>query len=195
MRRTPTFLTRIYSGSQELKISEAEELAEILKSSRDEVLARAGLSIPEIAPPPMSPAPFAARQGRTHDHAQGFASDAAPWVPKPDDATAEPIRNMARSLGAGVAGRDIWRVNSRVMILDGFAEGDFILVDQHASPKPGDAVIAQVYDWDRGTATTILRRYDPSVLTAASANPSEWKPLSTESVKIMGVVTAGWWMK
>lgn len=81
------------------------------------------------------------------------------------------------------------------MILDGFAEGDFMLVDQHAEPKAGDAVIAQVYDWDRGTATTVLRRFDPPVLTAASTNPSEWKPLSIESVKIMGVVTASWRLK
>lgn len=188
MRRTPTFLTRIYSGAQELKISEAEELAEILKSPRDEVLAHAGLAQPNMAPPPMPAGLSAIRRQQP----QGFASDAVPWVPKPDDPSEKPILNMADTLRAGNAGRDIWRVSSRVMILDGFAEGDFMLVDQHAEPKAGDAVIAQVYDWDSGSAATVLRRFDPPVLTAASTNPSEWKPLSIESVKIMGVVVASW---
>lgn len=188
MGRTPTFLTRIYSGAQELKISEAEELAEILNSSRDEVLARAGLALPDMAPPSMPPGFHAARRVQP----QGFANDAAPWVPQLDDRERERVEDMASHLIKGHGGRHIWQVKNRVMILDGFAEGDFMLVDQHMEPKSGDAVIAQVYDWNRGTATTVLRRFDPPVLIAASANPSEWKPLSIESVKIMGVVTASW---
>lgn len=82
------------------------------------------------------------------------------------------------------------------MILAGYAEGDFLLVDQHAASNAGagDVVIAQVYDWDIGAASTLLRRYDPPVLSAASTDPADWRThvVEQKNVKIMGVVKASW---
>lgn len=127
---------------------------------------------------------------------QGLSEgDVAAWKPKASrDEPSSRIADMGKLLAGGRGGRDIWQVTSRAMILAGYAEGDFVLVDQHAHPEAGSIVLAQVYDWELGSATTLLRRYDPPVLTAASTDPAEWRPyvVDGKNVRIMGVVTASW---
>lgn len=146
--------------------------------------------------PVFVPAGAASRSARVRQAPPtGFSdSDVAPWIPKPDDPQRQRVEDMAAYLSEGRGGRDIWRVKSRAMILAGYDDQDLILVDQHATAEAGSVVIAQVYDHDIGSAATLLRRFDPPVLSAASPDPGDWKPhvVDGRNVKIMGVVTASW---
>jgi SOS-response transcriptional repressor LexA len=91
-------------------------------------------------------------------------------------------------------GVDVWRVKSRAMALSGLLEGDFMLVDTHAAERvrAGDVVIAQIYT--RTGANTVLRRFEPPVLVAASADPADGRVhvVDGDNVVIRGKVVASW---
>jgi hypothetical protein len=59
--------------------------------------------------------------------------------------------------------------------------------------RPGDVVIAQVYDRG-GSAKTVLRRFEPPVLVAASMDPEDWRVhvVDGNNVLIRGKVVASW---
>lgn len=173
--RDRTIVSRIYHGRQSMTPDQAEVFARLLNVPIEEVAERAGLKLPRLG--------RAAPTGLSE-------SDVTPWRPKGDDPQPQPP-NAESNSGAG---RDIWRINTRAMILAGYAEGDWIVVDQHILPEAGDVVVAQVYDWEIGSAATVLRRYDPPVLVAASTDPSEWRVhvVDNKNVKIMGVVISSW---
>lgn len=178
--RDRAIVSRIYTGRQKMTFDQAQVFAELLKQPLSEILAHAGLTDTATA----------------QSLQRGFSeSDAAAWIPK-EGKTSEYVEEMAKALGAGQEGREIWRVKSRAMAMAGYLEGDFILVDQRSADqaKSGDVVIAQVYDWDVGSAVTLLRRYEPPVLAAASTDPADWKAhvVDHRNVKIMGLVKASW---
>lgn len=50
-----------------------------------------------------------------------------------------------------------WRLHTRALELEGFMPGDIVLVDERASPRPGDAVYATVQD--RTKADPIMRQF------------------------------------
>ena len=78
----------------------------------------------------------------------------------------------------------------------GYMPGDYILVDTNAADRArqGDAVIAQIYDNSAGSATTLLRRFEPPVLVAASMEPDERRVhiVDGTNVIIRGKVVASW---
>lgn len=179
--RDRTVVSRIYSGRQRMTLDQAKVFAGALEAPLAEILDRAGImdaaTVREIAPP-------------------GFGEgDASKWQPETGNQMSW-VGDFAEFLGGGRAGQDIWRVKSRAMQLDGYADGDFLLVNHNAAPaaRPGDVVIAQVYDWQSGTAVTLLRRYEPPVLIAASADPEDRKVhvVDGTNVVIRGIVTASW---
>lgn len=88
---------------------------------------------------------------------------------------------------------DLWQLKTRALSAVGYAEGDVILVDREAQPRPGDAVCAQKYDWRRGIAETIFRIYrTPYLLTAiAFGDPGQPEIVDDENVVIKGVVIGG----
>src|SRR5947209_1043302 len=57
-------------------------------------------------------------------------------------------------------------------------------------PEAGGAVGAQVYDWRRAAAETVMRLYEPPYLVAASLDEGLRRPLvvDNEQVIIKGVV-------
>lgn len=82
-----------------------------------------------------------------------------------------------------------WRISSRVLDQEGFRPGDVLDFDLGLQPAPGDIVVAQVYNMQRGTADTILRvYYPPYLLTRSSDEAVDPRPLyvDNERVKIMG---------
>jgi SOS-response transcriptional repressor LexA len=169
--------------------STIDKIKEVTGLNYDETVAFAG----DAKPPEERP-----RRPPDRPAHPGFSeSDVAPWVGKPDAPETQRVEEMADFLTKGRGGRDVWRVGTRAMILAGYDAGDFILVDQHAAPAAGDVVIGQVSDFELGSATTLLRRYDPPVLAAASTDPADWTPhvVDGRNVKIMGVVTASWRMR
>ena len=74
---------------------------------------------------------------------------------------------------------------------------DFMLVDINAAERarPGNIVIAQSYDNQTGSATTLLRRYEPPVLVAGTPDRDQDRLIhvvDNTNVVILGVVVASW---
>lgn len=179
MGRARSNVSHIYSGQQRMSLDWAKAFAEVLDEPLDEILKRAG-AINEVE-----------AQTLTIGFAEG---DAAPWVHKgPEDRKA---RSTAETLGGERPGIDVWVAKSDVLLMDGYRSGDFLLVDTHQADRvaPGDAVIAQVYDGPTGTATTILRRFEPPVLVASSPQRKDNKihVVDGSNVVVRGKVIASW---
>jgi SOS-response transcriptional repressor LexA len=127
----------------------------------------------------------------------GFSeSDAAPWVSGSVMAEGQAVRSVAAALGADRPGVDIWQVKGQAMALAGLLAGDFILVDTHASERArvGDVVVAQIYNNATGSAVTVLRRFEPPVLVAASIDPADGRVHVVDGVNVVirGKVIASW---
>lgn len=177
--RDRTVISRIINGTQPMTLDQARVFAELLNVPLPEMLERAGL----------------ADKGTAQQLAPGFQeSDAAAWVPGPGAGGDRDVPTIAQALGGGRPGVDVWRVKSQAMSLSGLLAGDFMLVDTHQAErvKPGDVVVAQVYN-PRG-ATTVLRRYEPPVLVAASADPADRQVHVVDGVNVVvrGKVVASW---
>jgi transcriptional regulator with XRE-family HTH domain len=171
-------VSHILTGRQRMSLEWAKAFAEALQVPIATVLEKAGAT---DAPTAMQVQP-------------GFAeSDAAAWIPGPGLAENAGVQPIANALGAR-PGVDIWRVKSRCMAQAGMLPGDFMLVDTHQAErvKAGDTVIAQVYT--RTGATTVLRRFEPPVLVAASTDPDEGRVHVVDGVNVVirGKIVASW---
>jgi len=178
MGRDRSVVSRMYVGRQRMSLDQAKVFSEVLQVPLATILEKAGLT-DEPTAQQVSP---------------GFAeSDVAAWLPRPGLAEGLPVRTIAAALGER-PGVDVWRVKSRAMALAGVLEGDFFLLDTHQAErvKPGDLVVAQVYS--RTGATTVLRRFEPPVLVAASADPEDGRVHVVDGVNVIirGKVVAVW---
>lgn len=175
-----SLVSRIYVGRQRMKLDEAKIFAEVLQVPLDEVLRRAGVADGPTA------------QVLTYGSAHG---DAGKWLPQQGDN--RHIAEIAQAFGAR-PGMDIWEVHSAAMSLQGIMPGDFMLVDVEAPEraKAGDIVVAKVYDKPRGEASTILRRFEPPVLVAASADAEDQRVYVVDGINVIlqGKVKASWRM-
>lgn len=174
--RDRSVVSKIYSGKQRMTLEWAQAFAKIFDTPVSTILEKAG-AIDEPLALQLSP---------------GFAdSDAAPFVPAPG--TEQREKTIATVMGQR-PGVDVWRVKSRAMALAGLLEGDFILVDTHAAERAraGDVVVAQIYN-PRG-GTTVLRRFEPPVLVAASTDPTEGRVHVVDGVNVVvrGKVVTSW---
>ena len=177
--RDRTVISRIINGTQRMTLEQARIFAEKLDVPLHEMLEKAGL----------------ADKGTAQQLAPGFhESDVAVWNPGPGGSEDRDVPTVAHALGGGRPGVDIWRVKSQAMALAGLLVGDFMLVDTHQSErvKAGDLVVAQVYN--RTGATTVLRRFEPPVLVAASADPADGRVHVVDGINVVirGKVTASW---
>lgn len=171
-------VSHILTGRQRMSLDWAEAFARVLQVPVAEVLRRAGRigDSPDAAPP-------------------GFAEgDASPFVPAAAQTDREEL--IASAMGGGGPGVDVWTVRTAAMALEGYLPGDRILVDSHAADRArtGDTVLAQVYDARRGTAETVLRRFEPPVLVAASPDPAHRRVHVVDGANtlIRGRVIASW---
>ena len=179
MGRSRTNVSKILNGHQKMSMEWAKVFADVLQVPLDEVLERAGV--------------LDAPQARTMK--PGFSDgDATPWIGK--GSAAENIKSIASVFGGDRAGVDVWQVSSAAMALNGLLQGDFMLVDSHQSEmcRAGDVVVAQNYDWQTGSAVSVIRRYEPPVLVAASTSPDDQRVLVVDgnNVVIKGKVIASW---
>lgn len=177
--RDRSSVSKILNGHQPMSLQWAQAFADVLQVDLDEVLRRAGTLTPQEAQP----------------LAPGFAdADAAPYVVTPrQEAEFQEIR---QTFGADCPGVDVWQVKSPAMSLEGIRPGDFLLVDTNQSEicRAGDVVVAQCYDHSVGTATTLIRRYEPPALVAASPDPDDRRLhiVDGNNVAIRGKVVACW---
>lgn len=176
--RDRSVVSKILSGKQRMTLEWAQAFATALHVPLATVLEKSGAAdfqaVEQVKP--------------------GFSeSDATPFIHGPGTVEGPAHRAIATAMGER-SGVDVWRVKSRAMALAGLLEGDFILVDMHQAERvrPGDVVIAQIYT-PRG-ATTVLRRFEPPVLLAASADPADNRVYVVDghNVVIMGKVVASW---
>jgi hypothetical protein len=134
------------------------------------------------APPPTELAgpPSRGRAGTL----RSFHEDAVPF--HADDG--DPIGAAVAALIAGRNAIDPWTLKTRALELAGFLPGDIVLVDLNASPRPGDAVCAQVYDWPRMKAETVMRIFERAtpidLLVARSADPG-FAPLVVDGERVV----------
>lgn len=178
MGRSRSNVSNIYAGNQRMSLEWAKAFAEVLQVPLDEVLRRAG-ALEEPEAQTLQP---------------GFSdSDATPFSGKDDER--RKVEEISKSLGQR-PGVDVWRVKNTAMALAGFMPGDFLLVDTLAAErtKAHDTVIAQIYNWNSGAATTVLRRLEPPVLVAASLEPDcqGVHVVDGNNVVVKGKVVASW---
>jgi transcriptional regulator with XRE-family HTH domain len=178
MGRTRANVSHILNGRQRMSLDWAKAFAEVLQVPLATVLEKAGVT---DAPTAQQVQP-------------GFAdSDAAPFVYGPGLAEGAQVRTAAQAFGER-PGVDVWRVKSAAMALWGLLPGDFMLVDTHQAERvrAGDVVVAQLYT--RTGASTVLRRFEPPVLVAASADPADARVhvVDGTNVVVRGKVVASW---
>jgi hypothetical protein len=118
---------------------------------------------------------------------RGLAEDAVPF----DAKGADPAVSAAiKALIGGRKAADPWTMRTRALERIGFLPGDIVIVDLGRRPEADDAVCAQVYDWRRAAAETVMRLYEPPYLVAASLDEGLRRPLvvDNEQVIIKGVL-------
>lgn len=177
--RDRSVVSKILAGKQKMTLEWATAFAQALEVPLATVLEKAGTADLPVA----------------RQIAPGFAeSDAAVWLPGPGLAEAAVVKSVAAALGER-PGVDVWRVNGPSMALAGLLTGDLMLVDSHQAERvrAGDVVIAQVYG-RHASASTVLRRFEPPVLVAASTDPADARVhvVDGENVVIRGKVVASW---
>ena len=118
---------------------------------------------------------------------RGLAEDAVPFDAK--DADPDLLAAIKALVGARKAA-DPWTIRKPALEQRGYLPGDIVIVDLGRRAEAGDAVCAQVYDWRRGTAETVMRVYEPPYLVAASFDEALRRPLvvDNEQVIIKGVL-------
>ena len=179
MGRARSNVSHIYSGKQRMSLEWARAFSEALQVPLDEVLKRAGaLDEPEA-------------QRLTPDFNE---SDAIRFSAR---GGAEARTNeRAEQFGGNKAGIDVWRVKGRSLMLCGYMPGDFILVDTNKADqcRTGDIVLAQKHSWKSGSASTILRRFDPPVLTAFGPDPEDQNAqvIDGTNLFVIGKIIASW---
>lgn len=135
-------------------------------------------------PPPGSQADVIAAKAPRQLH-----EDASPYQPYEDA-----LRAAIEALRQGRAGVDPWTLKSRSLELEGFLPGDVVLVDLSAQPQHGDAVCAQVYDFQTMRAETVMRIFESAgpvrLLVAKSMDPELQRPLviDDDRVVVKGVI-------
>lgn len=178
--RDRSIVSHIYAGRQKMNLEWAEAFAKALNVPVREVIQNS--------------------MDATLDDGQSYVlefteGDATPWSGKPPT-NPQQWNDVIKGLGGARSGIDVWRVSSDALILAGYLPGDWILVDTNKSElcKPGDTVLAKVYNGPTASATTVLRKYQPPVLVAATTNPNDQKVqvVDWDNVAIQGKVIASW---
>lgn len=138
---------------------------------------RTGIPIdPEALSRPLPPA----RPG-------GFRErEAEPYVASSGD----PLADAVTSFIAGRVGVDPWTLRTRALEYEGFRPGDVVIVNLNGTPRPGDVVCVQIYDFANGRAQTVFRLYEPPFLIGSGPDEAVRKPrrADEDSVAIKGVV-------
>ena len=111
----------------------------------------------------------------------GFAeSELRHWTPAPEEF------HDADRLASGV---DWWEVRSYLLDLEGLLPGDKFAVDLNKRAQPGDIVMAQVESKNGNEVETVLRKYEPPMLTCRTTQRDYPGPefVDGSRVIVMGV--------
>lgn len=179
MGRHRSVVSHILNGRQKMSLDWAEAFADLLDSPIEKILSKAGVRTSSGG----SPRPLV-----------GLSESEAVFVGKEDQT--QKAQATASLLGGDRPGIDVWIVNATSMMFEGLLPGDQMLVDTHQASNisNSDNVLAQVYDQNIGTATTIIRRYEAPVLVAAGPDRDDKNVyvVDNNNVVIKGKIIAVW---
>lgn len=179
MGRARSNVSHILNGHQRMSLDWAQAFAEALQVPLATILEKAGVANGET----------------TAQLVPGFAESDVTFFSDREPMQVQ-VKSYAQAFGGNRPGVDVWRVKGMALALAGYLPGDWMLVDTHQSERTraGDVVIAQIYNNVEGNASTVLRRFEPPVLVAASADPTEQRVhvVDGKNVVIRGKVIASW---
>lgn len=186
LRKLPTItgkpLTRI---AKEIKIAPST-LTRPLKEGDDGTSTLHANTIAKIVAHTGAPAPTAQgspASGRRGPH--GLSEDAAPFTAQADD----PINVAIAAFTANYAATALWTIRTRAVELAGFCPGDIAILDLNGKPQPGDVVCAQVYNWGRMTAETLVRVFERAapveLLVAKTLDPALQQPIVIDGERVI----------
>jgi transcriptional regulator with XRE-family HTH domain len=113
---------------------------------------------------------------------RGLAEDAVPFEAKNADPA---VAAAIKALVGGLRAADPWTMKSRALEQRGYLPGDIVIVDLGRRAEAGDLVCAQVYDWRRAAAETVMRLYEPPYLVAVSADEGLRRPLAVDNDQVI----------
>ncbi len=115
--------------------------------------------------------------------------EAEPWLGAPTD----PVTNALGAMTGSALHLVPWVLRSNALLHEGYRPGDILIVDLNGTPKAGDIVLVQLYDWQnpRGTETA-FRLYEPPYLIASGPVEAAKRPelIDQKRVGIKGTVQA-----
>lgn len=117
---------------------------------------------------------------------------AAPHAVNGEAARAARIEAALAALAPDRPHAGLWTLRGSALELAGYRPGDMLVADLEAEAQPGDVVVAQLYDWQAGSARTVLRVFQPPYLVAAATDPVKYRPelVDNERVVVKAVVIA-----
>lgn len=178
--RDRSVISKILNGKQRMTLEWAQAFAEALDCPLPTILEKAGVAEPAVV---------------SRIRNERSAGDATRWSFRSSQEELE-LKEVVAALCRKSEDISIWRVTSRAMVLAGYLSGDWLAVDASMSErvKPGDAVVAEVYDNRAGTSKIVLRRYEPPVLIAATIDPDEDRLHVADGVNVVvkGKIVASW---
>ncbi|WP_292055486.1 helix-turn-helix transcriptional regulator [Martelella sp.] len=131
----------------------------------------------------------------SHPKITAFAeNEATPFVPVNDNNPVEAALKLAAERSTDI---HLWSLKTGTLSAVGYPSGMIVAVDQAMTPRAGDAVCAQIYDFRRGTAETVFRVFRAPYLlsAAASGEPSQPELVDNERVVIAGVIVGGFTLR
>lgn len=166
-----------------MKLEEAQVFANVLRAPLAEVLEHAGLfdALPAAHISPAGP---------------NGADDVTPYVAQ--DRTNDPLGRTLGTLTEQMLRDhrlDAMSVTSRALELDGILPGDIVFIERNGErARPGDIVLVEVQNHAQSPKSTIIRRYDPPVVTPHTMDTSIKRAhiVDDTSVVIAGKVRGTW---
>lgn len=118
----------------------------------------------------------------------GFAEPDAIPFDLDDRAPQDWVRGAVREAKAGRNGIEAWVMKGAALDAMGVLPNDIVIIDQNLRPKPGDVVIAQIVDYQRATAETVMRVFQPPYICGHSVRLGPMRPeqVDEERVSIAG---------
>jgi transcriptional regulator with XRE-family HTH domain len=118
------------------------------------------------------------------DHDDGLAEpEAIAIVPSPSSESIAPSPNQTE-----------WKVKGASLASMGYMPGDHFILDQSVQPQNRDCVVAQVVDYETGTAETVLRVFVDGFLVTPNYIIDGTPRLFVDGkiVHIMGTIIRSW---
>lgn len=118
------------------------------------------------------------------DQSEGMAEpDAIPIVPSPSQSETPDNPRQTE-----------WKVKGMALAAMGYMPGDHFILDQGVAPANRDCVVAQVVDYDTGTAETVLRVFMDGFLVTPNyvMDGSPRLFVDGKIVQVMGTIVKSW---